>query len=83
MPLGLTRLDEEVRVLGLDLVGLDVGVGIGGDELVDDAAVGLALGDVDGDVRIVLTPGIGERGGEVVDVDDRDNLSNKRPTVFK
>ena len=83
MPLGLTRLDEEVRVLGLDLVGLDVGVGVGGDELVDDAAVGLALGDVDGDVRIVLTPGIGERGGEVVDVDDRDNLSNKRPTVFK
>ena len=83
MPLGLTRLDEEVRVLGLDLVGLDVGVGVGGDELVDDAAVGLALGDVDGDVRIVLTPGIGERGGEVVDVDDRHNLSNKRPTVFK
>ena len=83
MPLGLTRLDEEVRVLGLDLVGLDVGVGIGGDELVDDAAVGLALGDVDGDVGIVLTPRIGERGSEVVDVDDRDNLSNKRPTVFK
>ena len=83
MPLGLTRLDEEVRVLGLDLVGLDVGVGVGGDELVDDAAVGLALGDVDGDVGIVLTPRIGERGGEVVDVDDRDNLSNKRPTVFK
>ena len=83
MPLGLTRLDEEVRVLGLDLVGLDVGVGVGGDELVDDAAVGLALGDVDGDVGIVLTPGIGERGGEVVDVDDRDNLSNKRPTVFE
>ena len=83
MPIGLTRLDEEVRVLGLDLVGLDVGVGVGGNELVDDAAVGLALGDVDGDVRIVLTPGIGERGGEVVDVDDRDNLSNKRPTVFK
>ena len=83
MPLGLTRLDEEVRVLGLDLVGLDVGVGVGGDELVDDAAVGLALGDVDGDVGIVLTPRIGERGSEVVDVDDRDNLSNKRPTVFK
>ena len=83
MPLGLTRLDEEVRVLGLDLVGLDVGVGVGGNELVDDAAVGLALGDVDGDVGIVLTPRIGERGGEVVDVDDRDNLSNKRPTVFK
>ena len=83
MPLGLTRLDEEVRVLGLDLVGLDVGVGVGGDELVDDAAVGLALGDVDGDVGIVLTPGIGDGGGEVVDVDDRDNLSNKRPTVFK
>lgn len=83
MPMGLTRLNEEVRILGLDLVGLDVGVGVGGDELVDDAAVGLALGDVDGDVRIVLTPGIGERGGEVVDVDDRDNLSNKRPTVFK
>ena len=83
MPLGLTRLDEEVRVLGLDLVGLDVGVGVGGDELVDDAAVGLALGDVDGDVGIVLTPRIGERGGEVVDVDDRDNLWNKRPTVFK